>query len=71
MLINSYSYHLSSNPKFFCVSSAIDFQSSSGVRAAQGTVDAKKSTQSLHISQNLLTLLLTVLLIDDRLLKLD
>jgi len=50
-----YSYHFSSNLKFFCVSSAIDFQSSSGVRAAQGAVDAKKSTRSLHISQNLLT----------------
>ena len=54
-----YSYHLSSNPKFFCVSSAIDFQSSSGVRAAQGTVDAKKIntitaywSKSINITSN-------------------
>ena len=42
VMLQKNSYHFSSNPKCFSVSSTIDFQSSSGVRVAQATVDAKQ-----------------------------
>ena len=42
VMLQKNSYHFRSNPKCFSVSSTIDFQSSSGVRVAQATVDAKQ-----------------------------